>query len=56
MRFNDSHLSALQGFMFDTMLPADECLDWFCDQFNVNALDEGVIDFVVDAHFAFHGE
>ena len=54
MRFNDSHLTALQGFMFDTMLPADECVDWFCDQFNVNATDD-VIDFVVDAHFAFHG-
>tara|TARA_B100002019_G_C20938069_1_gene435433 strand:+ start:157 stop:324 length:168 start_codon:yes stop_codon:yes gene_type:complete len=55
MRFNDSHLTALQGFMFDTMLPADECVDWFCDQFNVNASDD-VIDFVVDAHFAFFGE
>lgn len=55
MRFNDSHLSELQGFMFDTMLPAEDCLDWFCDRFNVNASYE-VIDFVVDAHFAFHGE
>ena len=48
-------LLELQGFMFDTMLPADECVDWFCDRFDVSATDE-VIDFVVDAHFAFHGE
>ena len=41
--------------MFDTMLPADDCVDWFCDRFGVNATDD-VIDFVVDAHFAFHGE
>ena len=65
MRLNDSPLSSLytkeiallelQNFMFDTMLPADECVDWFCDRFDVSATDE-VIDFVVDAHFAFHGE
>jgi len=48
-------LLELQDFMFDTMLPADDCVDWFCDRFDVNATDE-VIDFVVDAHFAFHGE
>ena len=48
-------LLELQDFMFDTMLPADDCVDWFCDQHDVNATDE-VIDFVVDAHFAFHGE
>ncbi len=47
-------LTELQDFMFDTMLPADECVDWFCDRFNVSATDE-VIDFVVDAHFAFFG-
>ena len=45
----------LQDFMFDTMLPADDCVDWFCDRFDVSATYE-VIDFVVDAHFAFHGE
>ena len=38
--------------MFDTMLPADDCVDWFCDRHDVNATDD-VIDFVVDAHFAF---
>ena len=48
-------LLELQDFMFDTMLPADDCVDWFCDRFDVNATDE-VIDFVVDAHFAFHGK
>jgi hypothetical protein len=48
-------LLELQDFMFDTMLPADDCVDWFCDRFNVNATDD-VIDFVVDALFAFHGE
>ena len=47
-------LQELQDFMFDTMLPANDCVDWYCDRFNVNATDE-VIDFVVDAHFAFHG-
>ena len=41
--------------MFDTMLPAGDCVDWFCDRFDVNATDD-VIDFVVEAHFAFHGE
>ena len=53
--FSDSNLSELQGFMFDTMLPANDCVDWFCDRFDVSATDD-VIDFVVDAHFAFHGE
>ena len=53
--FSDSNLTELQGFMFDTMLPADDCVDWFCDRHDVNATDD-VIDFVVDAHFAFHGE
>ena len=48
-------LLELQDFMFDTMLPADDCVDWFCDRFEVSATDE-VIDFVLDAHFAFHGE
>ena len=47
-------LLELQDFMFDTMLPADDCVDWFCDRHEVNATDD-VIDFVVDAHFAFHG-
>ena len=53
--FSTQNLTDLQDFMFDTMLPADDCVDWFCDRFDVNATDE-VIDFVVDAHFAFHGE
>ena len=48
-------LLELQDFMFDTMLPAGDCVDWFCDRFDVSATDD-VIDFVVDAHFAFHGE
>ena len=40
----------------DTILTGDlSVLDWFCDRHDVNATDE-VIDFVVDAHFAFHGE
>jgi hypothetical protein len=40
--------------MFDTMFPADMCVDWFCDRFNVSATDD-VIDFVLDAHDAFFG-
>ena len=52
--FSTQNLTDLQDFMFDTMLPADDCVDWFCDRHDVNATDE-VIDFVVDAHFAFHG-
>ena len=47
-------LQELQDFMFDTMLPVDDCVDWYCDRFNVNATDE-VIDFVLDAHDAFFG-
>ena len=53
--FSTENLTDLQDFMFDTMLPADECVDWFCDRFGVNATDE-VIDFVVDAHESFVGE
>jgi len=41
--------------MFDTMASADMAVDWFCDRHDVSATDE-VIDFVVDAHFAFFGE
>ena len=52
---NPQTLQDLQDFMFDTMMPAEMCVDWFCDRHDVNATDE-VIDFVVDAHFAFHGE
>ena len=52
--FSDSNLTELQDFMFDTMLPAEMCVDWFCERFNVSATDE-VIDFVVDSHFAFFG-
>ena len=52
--FSTSNLTELQDFMFDTMLPAEMCVDWFCDRFNVNATDE-VIDFVLDAHDAFFG-
>ena len=52
--FSTQNLTDLQDFMFDTMLPADDCVDWFCDRHDVNATDD-VIDFVVDAHFAFHG-
>ena len=47
-------LFGLENFMFETMLPAEMCVDWFCDRFEVNATDE-VIDFVLDAHDAFHG-
>ena len=53
--FSESNLIELQDFMFDTMLPAGDCVDWFCDRHDVGATDD-VIDFVVDAHFAFHGE
>ena len=53
--FSTSNLTELQDFMFNTMASSDNCVDWFCDRFNVNATDD-VIDFVVDAHFAFFGE
>tara|TARA_A200000113_G_scaffold183827_1_gene170252 strand:- start:555 stop:731 length:177 start_codon:yes stop_codon:yes gene_type:complete len=52
---NDDNLLELQGFMFDTMASAEMAVDWFCDRFNCSATDE-VIDFVLDAHFAFFGE
>tara|TARA_A100001388_G_C28658189_1_gene445430 strand:+ start:77 stop:274 length:198 start_codon:yes stop_codon:yes gene_type:complete len=48
-------LLELQDFMFDTMASTEMALDWFCDRFDVSATDD-VIDFVVDAHFAFFGE
>jgi len=52
---DDPDLQDLQDFMFDTMASSEMAVDWFCDRFNCNATDE-VIDFVVDAHFAFFGE
>lgn len=52
--FSDQHLTDLQDFMFDTMASADMAVDWFCDRHEVSATDD-VIDFVVDAHFAFFG-
>ena len=48
-------LQDLQDFMFDTMMPAEMCVDWFCERFNVSA-DDDVIDFVVDAHFGMFAD
>ena len=45
----------LQDFLFDTMMPADLAVDWFCERFNVSATDE-VIDFVVDTHFVMFAD
>ena len=53
--FSDQNLQDLQDFMFDTMASSEMAVDWFCDRFDVSATDE-VIDFVLDAHFAFFGE
>ena len=47
---NPQTLQDLQDFMFDTMMPAEMCVDWFWDRFIISATDE-VIAFVVDAHF-----
>ena len=52
---NDDNLLELQGYMCDTMASSEMALDWFCDRFNCDATDE-IIDFVLDAHFAFFGE
>jgi len=52
---NPQTLQDLQDFLFDTMLPGDLAVDWFCNQFNVSATDE-VIDFVLDAHFAMFAD
>jgi len=41
--------------MFDTMASSEMAVDWFCEQFDCNA-DDDVIDFVLDAHFAFFGK
>jgi len=42
--------------MFDTMLPADDCVDWFCDRHDVQDHEVlEVIDFVTEAHFAMFG-
>ena len=53
--FSDSNLQELQDFMFDTMASGEMAVDWFCDRFDVSATDD-VIDFVLDARFAFFGE
>ena len=53
--FSDQNLQDLQDFLFDTMAPADLAVDWFCERFDCSATDD-VIDFVVDARFAFFGE
>ena len=52
---NPQTLQDLQDFMFDTMMPAEMCVDWFCDRFNVSATDE-VIDYVLDAHFGMFAD
>ena len=53
--FSSSNLTELQDFMFNTMSSSDNCVDWFCDRFNVNA-DDDVIDFVLDAHFGMFAD
>ena len=53
--FSPQNLQDLQDFMFDTMASSEMAVDWFCERFDVSATDE-VIDFVLDAHFAFFGE
>ena len=53
--FSDQNLQDLQDFMFDTMASSEMAVDWFCEQFGCNA-DDDVIDFVLDAHFAFFGK
>lgn len=44
----------LQSFMCDTMFPLEDCVDWVCDRFDLDATDE-LIDFVADVYDAFHG-
>lgn len=51
----ETALLELQDFLFDTMMPADLAVDWFCDRFECSATDE-VIDFVVDTHFAMFAD
>ena len=51
---NPQTLQDLQDFMFDTMASSEMAVHWFCERFDVSATDE-VIDFVLDAHFAFFG-
>ena len=55
MALESDRLEELNMYMFDTMASAEMAVDWFCDRFNCSATDE-VIDFVLDAHFAFFGE
>jgi hypothetical protein len=55
MAIETDRLTELQNFMFDTMASAEMAVDWYCERFDVSATDE-VIDFVLDAHFAFFGE
>ena len=54
--FSTESLTDLQDFMFDTMLPADDCVDWFCDRHDVQDHEVlEVIDFVTEEHFAMFG-
>ena len=54
MAIETDRLTELQDFMFDTMASQEMAVDWYCERFGVNAIDE-VIDFVLDAHDAFFG-
>tara|TARA_B000000532_G_C18492775_1_gene245302 strand:+ start:109 stop:333 length:225 start_codon:yes stop_codon:yes gene_type:complete len=48
-------LFGLETFMFNTMSSPNKCVDWVCNQWNLNATDE-VIDLVAEAHFAMFAD
>ena len=46
--------SDLSQYMLEMMPSLNDCVDWVCDRFALDATDE-LIDFVIDCHDEFFG-
>ena len=46
--------SDLSQYMLEMMPDLNDCVDWVCDRFGLDATDE-LIDFVADCHDEFFG-
>ena len=46
--------SDLSQYMCEMMPSMNDCVDWVCDRFAIDATDE-LIDFVADCHDEFFG-
>ena len=46
--------SDLSQYMLEMMPDLNDCVDWVCDRFGLDASDE-LIDFVADCHDEFFG-